>query len=225
MPFAMRPLVVALLVVCAGANAQPAVPLQVVARWTLMARDLPYAGPLPATHRLSLELFAFRDTAWEPAQIIDALRLAALILAQCGVHLDRAELHQLDGGEPELRDLFTPASRTLVRRLQPVKPAVFFVRDTRHQPAFDGEAFGHGNTRTRPELAGTVWLTASIRGLPIALAHELVHVLADSGAHSPEPGNLMHEDPEHIELSPAQCQRAVENGAANAWLQPAARPE
>lgn len=129
---------------------------------------------------------------------------------------------ELEGGEPELRDLFTPLARQLVRRLQPAKPAVFFVRDTRNRPAFEGEAFGRGNTRTRPELAGTVWLTESSRDLPVALAHELAHVLMDSGEHAEEPGNLMREDtsPENTRLSPAQCERMRRNGTANGWLLP-----
>jgi len=219
----MRPLAVVLLcVVCAAAPAQSGAPLHLVVISLLAARDLPYAGPAPATHELALGLYAFRDTPWEPQRIFQAVREAAPLFAQCGVRLAGAELRQLDGGELELRDLFTPVSQELVRRLQPEKPAVFLVGDTRNRPAFDGEAFGRGNTRTRPELAGTVWLTARTRDLPVALAHELAHVLMDSGEHSAEPGNLMREDtaPGNTALSPAQCERMRANGTDNGWLQP-----
>lgn len=210
--------------VCLAAQAGAAAPLRLAGTLTLDEGDLPHGAG--ATHRLVLVLFAFRDTAWKPSPILQAARAAAPLLAQCGVRLAGAELRELEGGEPELRDLFTPVARRLVRRLQPAKPAVFFVRDTRNRPAFEGEAFGRGNTRTRPELAGTVWLTEKTRDLPVALAHELAHVLMDSGEHAEEPGNLMREDtaPGNTRLSPAQCERMRQNGTANGWLLPV-KPE
>ncbi len=215
------PLAVILAAASAWAGAQSAPPLRIVDTWPLTARELPYAGAAPATHRLQLALFTFDDTPWRPEAILQAVRDSAPILAQCGVRVERAELWRLGGGEPRLRDLETAVSRELVRRMQPAKPAVFFVRDTRHAPAFDAEAFGRGNTATRPELAGTVWVTAPIRDLPVALAHELAHVLMDSGEHSAEPGNLMREAtaPDATRLGPEQCRRIVTNGTANGWLQ------
>jgi hypothetical protein len=216
-----RALVAILAAASACAGAQSAPPLRIVDTWPLTPRDLPYAGAAPATHRLQLELFMFDDTPWRREVILQAVRDIAPILAQCGVWLERAELKRLGGGDPRLRDLATPVSSQLVRRMQPAKPAVFFVRDTRHAPAFDAEAFGKGNTTTRPELAGTVWVTAPVRDLPVALAHELAHVLMDSGEHSPEPGNLMREDtvPDATRLAPEQCRRIAANGTANGWLQ------
>jgi hypothetical protein len=206
----------------AWAGAQTAPPLRIVDTWPLTARELAYAGTAPATHRLQLELVMFDDTGWRPEVILQAVRDSAAILAQCGVWLERAELTRLGGGDPRLRDLATPVSRQLVRRLQPAKPAVFFVSNTRHAPAFDAEAFGRGNTATRPELAGTVWVTAPVRDLPVALAHELAHVLMDSGEHSPEPGNLMREAtaPDATRLAPEQCERIVTNGTGAGWVQP-----
>jgi hypothetical protein len=217
----MRPLLAACLAVAASACGQTASSLRIVDTWSLAERELPYAGAAPATHRLRLELFAFRDTPWRPEDILQAVSDVGPILAQCGVRLERAELKRLDGGDPSLRYLATPVSRSLVRRLQPAKPAVFFVRDTRHEPVFDAEAFGRGNTATRPELAGTVWITAYIRDLPVALAHELAHVLMDSGEHSVEPGNLMREAtaPDATGLTAAQCDRIVAKGTENGWLQ------
>ena len=217
----MRSFAAILMAVCVAAQAEPAAPLRLAGTLTLGEGDLPNGAG--ATHRLALALFAFRDTAWKPPEILQAARAAAPLLAQCGVRLAGAELRELEGGEPELRDLFTPLARQLVRRLQPAKPAVFFVRDTRNRPGFEGEAFGRGNTRTRPELAGTVWLTEKTRDLPVALAHELAHVLMDSGDHAEEPGNLMREDtaPENTRLSPVQCEQMRLNGTANGWLQPA----
>jgi hypothetical protein len=202
--------------------AQGPPPLRIAATWPLPAHELAYAGTRAATHRLQLDLYVFTDTSWQPERIVAAVRDAAAILAQCGVRLERAELYGLAGGDPQFRYLSTRASRELVRRMQPAKPAVFFVRDTRHQPVYDAEAFGRGNTASRPELAGTVWITAHIRDLPIALAHELAHVLMDSGEHADAPDNLMREDtaPTTTVLTATQCERIARRGTENGWLQP-----
>ncbi len=196
-------------------------PLRIAATWPLPEHALPYPGARPATHRLQLDLYTFADVPWEPERILRAVREAAAILAQCDIRLERAELYSLAGGDPGLRYLWTPAGRELVRRMRPAKPAAFFVRDSRHQPVYDAEAFGTGNTKDRPELAGTVWITLPIRDLPVALAHELGHVLMDSGEHSIEPGNLMREDTTaaNRSLAPAQCERMRSRGTANGWLQ------
>ena len=54
------------------------------------------------------------------------------------------------------------------------------------------------------------------------LAHELVHVLMDSGDHSDEAGNLMREDtaPGNPRLDEAQCSRLRATATANGLLQP-----
>jgi hypothetical protein len=204
-----------------AAHAQPAAPFRLADTWPLPEHELPYAGAVPSTHRLQLDLVAFADTTWKPEAIVVAVREAGALLAQCGIRLERAELYRYDGGDPGYRYLSTPVSRALVRRVRPAKPAVFFVRDSRHVPVFDAEAFGSGNSATRPELAYTVWITAYIRDLPIALAHELAHVLMDSGEHSIEPGNLMRDEtaPGNTFLTPAQCARMTETGERNGLLQ------
>jgi hypothetical protein len=215
------PVLACLLAIAHGALAQPVAPLRLADSWPLPEHELPYAGAAPSTHRLQLDLVAFRDTSWEADTILRAVRGAAATLAQCGIRLERAELKRFEGGDPSLRYLSTQVARGLVRRLRPIKPAVFFVRDTRHQPTFDAEAFGTGNTATRPELVFTVWITAYIRDLPVALAHELAHVLMDSGAHSVEPGNLMRDQtaPGNTRLTAEQCAEMVEAGERNGLLQ------
>jgi len=100
------------------------------------------------------------------------------------------------------------------------KPAVYLVRHTKSRPAFDAEAIGRGNSRTRPEIADTVWMTAATRDPGIALAHELAHVLMDSGEHSEEQGNLMREEtsPRNTTLTAEQCARVREAGSRNGLL-------
>ena len=83
-----------------------------------------------------------------------------------------------------------------------------FARDTRMSEPFDAEAFGQGNTRTRPWMTDTVWLTLALQDRGIALAHELFHVLANSGRHSEVEGNLMLRQTtgDNRILLPEQCE-------------------
>jgi hypothetical protein len=115
----------------------------------------------------------------------------------------------------------TPVSRALMRMLTPQRPAIFFVEDTRNRAAFDAEAIGRANSATRPELADTVWVAHGARDLVLALAHELVHVLSDSGEHSADPGNLMRDEtsPQNVKLTAGQCERLRARGEANGLLE------
>jgi len=120
------------------------------------------------------------------------------------------------------RYFHTPTSRELASKLRPGTPAVYFADGTRQDPAFDAEAIGRGNSRTRPELRDTVWVMRGARDLGVVLAHELAHVLMDSGEHSEEPGNLMREEsaPGNTKLSESQCARLRTIGKANGLLLP-----
>jgi hypothetical protein len=171
------------------------------------------------TRSLALTLVHLRDSGWSPQAIVSAGRQAAGILAQCGVAVARAELVTVEAPE-RYRWLDTPYSRRLARVLQLARPTIYFVADTRQRPAFDAEAIGRGNSRSRPELADTVWMTRGIADPGVALAHELSHVLMDSGAHSDEPGNLMQDRtaPENARLSPAQCERLRDTATQNGLL-------
>lgn len=172
-----------------------------------------------ATHALRLVLYTFRGGRWQPDAILPAAREAASLLVPCGVAVTGAELRVLEA-PPRYRYYATALSRDLVRRLDVPKPAIFFVDETLNRPAFDAEAIGLGNSATRPELANTVWVAHGGRDLPQALAHELVHVLANSGEHSEEPGNLMGEETsaQATRLSPAQCADLRRQGEANGLL-------
>lgn len=130
-------------------------------------------------------------------------------------------MHELDVPGP-LRHLWTPASRELARRAGLAKPAIYFVADTRQDPAFEAEAVGLANSRTRPEMANTVWVTAGARDLPVVIAHELAHVLGNSGAHSDAPHNLMRDGtaPGNVHLSAAQCRTITRAGSENRLLRP-----
>ena len=174
-------------------------------------------------HRLRLEMAMVSGTRWVPDVILDAAGHAAAILAQCGIVFSVVQLHEFDGPQ-RYRYLSTPVSREFARRSGLGKPAIFFVDDTLQRPAFDAEAIGRANARARPEMADTVWITAAIRDLPVALAHELVHVLTDSGIHSDALDNLLREEtaPGNTHLTPGQCRSIVAIGQTNGLLDHAA---
>ncbi len=176
----------------------------------------------PAARDLRLTLAYLEGTGWTAEAVLAAANESARILGQCGVTLTAVELLRV-AAPVRYHDFLTPVSRKLAAALQLRKPAIYFVAGTRQRPAFDAEAIGRGNSRTRPELRDTVWVTRGTRDLGIALAHELAHVLMDSGEHSEESGNLMREDtsPENTRLSEAQCTRLRETGTANGLLRPA----
>jgi hypothetical protein len=199
-------------------------PLRLVRSWTLTEKDLDASDSPPATQRLRLEMVMMRDTGWSANRILDATKRAMRILAQCGIRTTFVELTELDG-PANYRFLDTPVSRELARRVHLAHPAIFFVADTHNRPAFDAEAIGRGNSRSRPEMTDTVWITAGTRDLPNVIAHELSHVLADSGEHSELPHNLMRDEsaPDNTALTADQCRRIIETGAANGLLQPGKR--
>ena len=173
------------------------------------------------THVFGLTLAYLKDTGWSREQILPAVSQALDILAQCGLGPGRVELLLVSAPE-RYRDFLTLSAREFARTLSLPKPAVIFVAGTRQRPAFDAEAIGRSNSRTRPELAGTVWVTRGTRDLGIALAHELAHVLMDSGEHTDEPDNLMGDEtaPGNTRLSALQCTRLRETGTANSLLRP-----
>jgi Zn-dependent protease with chaperone function len=178
-------------------------------------------GGLAPSHRFALVLAYFEDS-WKPETIRSAVRKGARILAQCGVEIAKAELVRLDA-PARYRVFDTPISREMARALALPKPTIYFVAGTRQQPAFEAEAIGRANSGSRPELRDTVWVTRGARDLDIVLAHELAHVLMDSGEHSEESGNLMREDtsPRNTYLTRAQCTRLREAATSNGLLQPA----
>ncbi len=187
---------------------------------------VPLVPPAPpdASHDLRLSLVMFQGTRWKSGEIVPAVQQAARLLAQCGIALAGAELRIFEAPR-EFHFYSTPVSRRLLRDMEVAKPALFFVEDTRNRPAFDAEAIGLANAAARPELANTVWVAYGARDLAHALAHELVHVLSNSGEHGDEPGNLMRPEtsPRNTRLSEAQCARMHSRGEAHGLLTPRLR--
>lgn len=170
---------------------------------------------------LGLRLSVANIDRWDDAEVTAALRSAAKLLAQCEIRMTGAELLLITVPETH-RHFDTPRSRELARALALPKPTLYFTAGTRQTPAFDAEAIGRGNSRSRPELSDTVWIARGTRDLGLVIAHELAHVLIDSGAHDNSPGNLMAEEtsPQNTQLTAAQCAQIRNTGMRNGLLRP-----
>lgn len=201
----------------AAAFAGQTPPIKVTVLGALSPQRLPTVPQ--ATHELRLTAHSFRGARWANAVIEEALIDSARLLAQCEVAVVHAELRIVEAPR-RFHDYYTPDSRTLLSAVDTPRPALFFVEDTRNDPAFDAEAIGLANAKTRPELANTIWVAYGARDLAYAIAHELVHLLSDSGTHTHEPGNLMRAEtaPGNDTLTAAQCERLRSRGEANGLL-------
>jgi Subtilase family len=173
------------------------------------------------THELRLTLVIMEGAGWQVEAIREAAVKAAEILAQCGVAIAEVTVRIVEG--PESMKIFrTDWSKQLVSELAAEKPAVFFVKDTLQDIAFDAEAFGRSNSRKRRQLADTVWIMSGAADLDVTLAHELYHSLADTGQHDTDPLNLMFERTSgtNTTLRASQCLRLIRVGEALRNLTP-----
>ena len=173
----------------------------------------------PTGYRLSLDLLVL-DPRWPYRRLQAHAREAFDILAQCDVVPGDVSVRAM-GGDAYLRDLTTGNAHTLMQAAQNGQLTVVFARDTRMLAQFDGEAFGRGNTGMRPWMTHSVWLMLGVDDPGVALAHELVHVLANSGEHVDWPDNLMQgrTTPDGVKLTAGQCERIQTNGLAENLLE------
>ena len=168
----------------------------------------PEGADHPHSHAITLDIVILSGTGWRIPEIHRAVGRAAEILAQCEVSVDRARVRVVETPR-RFRYLDDTWSPRLVKRLDPARPAVFFVEETLREPAFEAEAFGQGNTRRMRTMRDTVWITRAAKDVGVVLAHELFHVLADLGRHETDPDNLMHERTvgRNTRLHDWQCER------------------
>ncbi len=177
--------------------------------------------PKGVEQTLSVSLVVLDNTAWSEPLLKSMAADAARVLAQCGLGLSDVRLFRVKA--PRRLSYFNDwHANALVSKLEIPRPAVFFVRDTLQQIAFDAEAIGHSNSRSRPSLVDTVWMTEAVGHSGIALAHELYHVLADTGTHSDDPENLMYAETLGVNtrLSEGQCMQMKRIGTAFGHLKP-----
>ena len=189
-----------------------------------LSQEILYAGsgyPQAAERSMSFSMVVLDGTAWSLPVVESMAAETARLFAQCGVGLSEVQLYQVK--TPRRLSYFSDGhAGALVSQLEIPRPAVFFVRDTLQQIAFDAEAIGHSNGRRRPSLVDTVWMTEAVGHSAIALAHELFHVLADSGSHSDDPENLMYPQTLGLNarLTEGQCMQMKRIGTAFGHLKP-----
>ena len=200
-------------------------PIYEVKSYSLDAAEI-YAADNDAkpAYQISPTLVFFAATGWRKDKIFDAVKTAARILGQCGIEIKNAKLHLLDAPD-KFKYYNTPVSKELARISPFPRPTVYFVKDTLQAERFDAEAIGRSNSRTRPELRHTIWIAFGARDVGISLAHELAHLLMNSGEHVDEPENLMRDEttPRNTGLNAAQCERMREEGSKNGLLKPVGR--
>ncbi len=179
------------------------------------------AYPEGVEQTLAVSMVVLDGTAWSEPLLESMAADAAQILSQCGLGLSEIRLYRVKA--PRRLSYFNDwHANALVSKLEIPRPAVFFVRDTLQQIMFDAEAIGHSNSRSRPSLVDTVWMTEAVGHSGVALAHELFHVLADSGSHSDDPDNLMYAETLGVNtrLSEGQCMQMRRIGTAFGHLKP-----
>jgi hypothetical protein len=170
---------------------------------------------------LDLDIVALQGSDWQPAAVRAMVNSAAQIFGQCGIALRKVSLHYLSAPE-RLRYFTLETAQSLVRARHYAKPTAYLIADTRRPVPFDAEAFAPANSAATPLLTNTVWIRRATPYPGVALAHELVHVLTDSGAHSTQPANLMRDQTalENRKLTPAQCRQILSSGSARRLLIP-----
>lgn len=164
------------------------------------------------TLKLPLDVLVLHEL-WPIAEVSRVLDEALSILSVCAIEFADVNIRYVNAPS-YLQDLESGAAKTLmdaVRLSGPLRRAtVVFAHDTRMSMPFDAEAFGRGNTRTRAWLTDSVWLTVALQDRGIALAHELFHVLGNSGQHSEADANLMlaRTTGQNRQLTNEQCSAA-----------------
>lgn len=158
-------------------------------------------------------------TGWDENMFHSALRQMATILSQCDIAIPRINVYLFDVPE-RYKDFHSPRSNELAGAIGIGQPTIFFIRDSLQKIAFDASTFGKSNIKSHTELQDTIWVLSNARDLGISLAHELVHVLLDSGVHTHAANNLMQENTskKNIQLSTKQCRAIIDTGLVGKLL-------
>ena len=203
-------------------------PASVVRMGRLLLDDAalyPDGAPRDAAHRLApLTLVWIEHAGWTLESLPGIAAQAAGLLRQCGLRVGEVTVELLRVPR-RLRYFDSASAIELMRSAAVTAPAVWFQRDTLQQPAFDAQAIGRSSLGGREPILNTVWMTAHLQQPGVALAHELYHVIANSGAHAAEADNLMHSHTSATgtRLADWQCERLLEVGAAFGLVEAIAR--
>jgi len=189
--------------------------------------DPDFAKKLRGRPSTTMNLFAVNvvslDSRWTAERIERSLTQLNTIFAQCDIYASSSNVVRISAAE-HVTDLSTGAALTLHNHLKQTfsdnAATIYFSNDTAMQEKYDAEAFGEANTRDRHWMKNSVWVTEATRDSGNALAHELFHVMINSGKHSEEKYNLMQDrtDLKNVELTTEQCQLAVATASEHGLL-------
>ncbi len=197
--------------------------------------DAPRPGPVSRTMEISYgvmpsvvetERLEFSATLvrvspddWPDENTTTMLSEAAGLLSQCNVRFKSVEVIDVTA-RLEDRQISSAAMGRLVDAAEGASPRIFLMHDTLQEIEFGAQAIGRSNARRRPKLKDTIWITGWTPHPGIALAHELVHVLADSGLHKTQSDNLMNLETSETtrQLTQAQCGQVRNIGLGNRLL-------
>lgn len=163
------------------------------------------------------------DSGWSEQKVRDTLEQAIEVLGQCGIERGAVELVRIQT-PVETRLLSDSSMQALAEFVDSPRVRVYFVEDTLRENEFGAEAIGRVNARRRPDMRDSVWMTSWVPDPAISLAHELFHVLADSGLHNKDPKNLMAAVTEGLGgqpsgyLTDSQCGQLRNIGLGNALI-------
>jgi hypothetical protein len=185
-------------------------------------QNRPQTGVAFKHELVPLTLLWIEDAGWEMETLISAVAGAARIYRQCGVRFTGVSI-RLIRAPREMHYHDTRNAIALTNAVSPSAPAAWFMRDSLQQPSFDAQAIGRSNTPRGSGLANTLWMTSHLEHPAVALAHELYHILANTGAHVPEKGNLMNlnTSPGGTKLWDWQCDRLIKTATAFELIKPA----
>lgn len=170
-------------------------------------------------------LLWIEGAGWKLEELIAAVAGAARIYRQCGVRFTEVSI-QLLRTPREMRYHDRHNAVALTKVVSPAAPAAWFMRDSLQLPSFDAQALGRSNTPRGSGLMNTLWMTSHLEHPAVALAHELYHIFANTGAHVPEADNLMNlnTSPDSTMLWDWQCDRVIKTGVAFELIRPLPTP-
>lgn len=176
-------------------------------------------APRTRTYEFRPTLVLLNGSGWTQKQLVQTVHDTAEILKQCGLRIPAVSLVTLDAPAAYLGP--NRSQRIQIARSLTVgtKPLVFFIHAA-DDVLNDAFSYGRANTQ-EPSLRDTVWVKNDVADIAgVVMAHELVHVLTNSGEHVEEPDNLMHADADAttIGLKPEQCQALIKRGQEQGLL-------
>ncbi|MBX2869183.1 MAG: S8 family serine peptidase [Acidiferrobacterales bacterium] len=157
------------------------------------------------------------DERWNVEEVQLAISAAAKVLSTCKIAIQSRETFKMKS-DAYLKDLSVGTAHTVLSAFHKLRPVdgtadaitLVFARDSRMHIQYEAEAFGEGNTRSRPWLKNSLWVALGARDLDVTIAHELFHILSNDGRHVADSNNLMSAETSgnNVELTDLQCQSA-----------------